>query len=97
MSVVKELIRTEDNGKISFGNYELTVKSKLSDFEFDGDMYKVKTYNEITKQNRLSVAAVEGPASIYLEGGVRYYSEGAVLEGDRIQTPEEGICYLVFQ
>ena len=31
-------------------------------------------YNEITKQNRLSVAAVEGPASIYLEGGVRYYS-----------------------
>ena len=54
-------------------------------------------YNEITKQNRLSVAAVEGPASIYLEGGVRYYSEGAVLEGDRIQTPEEGICYLVFQ
>ena len=54
-------------------------------------------YNEITKQNRLSVAAVEGPASIYLEGGVRYYSEGAILEGDRIQTPEEGICYLVFQ
>ena len=23
MSVVKELIRTEENGKISFGNYEL--------------------------------------------------------------------------
>ena len=43
MSVVKELIRTEENGTISFGNYELVVKSKLSDFEFDGDMYKVKT------------------------------------------------------
>ena len=42
MSVVKELIRTEENGTISFGNYELAVKSKLSDFEFDGDMYKVK-------------------------------------------------------
>ena len=26
MSVVKELIRTEENGKISFGNYELEVK-----------------------------------------------------------------------
>lgn len=52
MSVVKELIRTEENGKISFGNYELAQKSKLSDFEYDGDMYKVKTYNEITKLER---------------------------------------------
>ena len=52
MSVVKELIRTEENGKISFGNYELAAKSKLSDFEYDGDMYKVKTYNEITKLER---------------------------------------------
>ena len=42
MSVVKELIRTEENGTISFGNYELAVKSKLSDFEFDGDMYRLK-------------------------------------------------------
>lgn len=52
MSVVKELIRTEENGTISFGNYELPAKSKLSDFEHDGDMYKVKTYNEITKLER---------------------------------------------
>ena len=29
MSVVKELIRTEDNGTISFGNYELAQKSKV--------------------------------------------------------------------
>ena len=40
MSVVKELIRTEENGKISFGNYELAQKSKVSDFEYDGDIYK---------------------------------------------------------
>ena len=52
MSVVKEFIRTEENGTISFGNYELTKKSKVSDFEHDGDMYKVKTYNEITKLER---------------------------------------------
>lgn len=52
MSVVKELIRTEENGTISFGNYELTKKSKVSDFEHDGDMYKVKTYDEITKLER---------------------------------------------
>ena len=52
MSVVKELIRTEENGKISFGNYGLAQKSKVSDFEYDGDIYKVKTYKEITKLER---------------------------------------------
>lgn len=52
MSVVKELIRTEENGKISFGNYELAQKSKVSDFEYNGDIYKVKTYKEITKLER---------------------------------------------
>ena len=31
MAVVKELIRTEENGGISFGNYELPTKSKASD------------------------------------------------------------------
>ena len=31
MAVVKELIRTEENGGISFGNYELPAKSKVSD------------------------------------------------------------------
>ncbi|MGI6095535.1 MAG: endosialidase [Lachnospiraceae bacterium] len=49
MSVVKELLRTETDGTISFGDYELQTKSKLSDYEHDGDMYKVKTFREITK------------------------------------------------
>lgn len=52
MAVVKELIRTEENGSISFGNYELAQKSKLSDYQHQGDMYKVKTFQEITKLER---------------------------------------------
>ena len=52
MAVVQELIRTEENGTISFGNYELTQKSKVSDYMNKGDIYKVKTYNEITKLER---------------------------------------------
>ena len=52
MAVVKELIRTEDNGTISFGDYELSQKSKLSDYQHQGDMYKVKTFKEITKLER---------------------------------------------
>ena len=52
MSVMNELIRTEENGSISFGNYMLDVKSKAEDFEHDGDLYKVKTFHEITKLER---------------------------------------------
>lgn len=52
MPVVSELIRIEDDGTISFGNYELPSKSKLQDFEYRGDLYKVKTFHEITKLER---------------------------------------------
>lgn len=49
MAVVKELIRKEGDGTLSFGNFELDSKQKLSDFEYEGDLYKVKTFKEITK------------------------------------------------
>jgi len=49
MVIVEELIRKEDDGTISFGNYKLNIKSKVSDFEHQGDLYKVKTFCEITK------------------------------------------------
>ena len=52
MAVVEELIRTEADGGISFGNYELDTKTKVSDFEYEGDLYKVKTFKEITKLER---------------------------------------------
>lgn len=52
MAIIKELIKKESNGTISFGNYELSEKKKLSDFEVSGDMYKVKTWSEITKLER---------------------------------------------
>ncbi len=52
MSVVKELLRAEKDGTISFGDYELDTKSKLPDFEHKGDLYKVKTFKEITKLER---------------------------------------------
>ena len=52
MPVIEELIGIEQDGTISFGNYKLGQKAKKSDFEYQGDMYKVKTYNEITKLER---------------------------------------------
>ena len=52
MPVVEELIRTEADKSISFGNYKLEKKSKLDNFEQDGDLYKIKTFYEITKLER---------------------------------------------
>lgn len=52
MAVVAELIRSEANGTISFGDYTLGAKSKLDNFEHAGDLYKVKTFREITKLER---------------------------------------------
>ena len=52
MAAVKELIRVEADGSISFGDYELEVKTKLKDFNHQGDLYKVKTFKEITKLER---------------------------------------------
>ncbi len=49
MAVISELIREESDGTISFGNYELAAKSKQDNFNHQGDIYKVKTFNEITK------------------------------------------------
>lgn len=52
MAVISELIRSEADGAISFGDYSLSAKAKLDNFEHQGDIYKVKTCKEITKLER---------------------------------------------
>ncbi len=47
-----DLIRVAADGSIGFGDYTLAVKSKLSDFPHMGDLYKLKTFAEITKLER---------------------------------------------
>ena len=49
MATVKELLRAENDGTLSFGDYTLPAKTKKDNFEFEGDIYKVKTFAEITK------------------------------------------------
>ena len=49
MAVVKEVIKEEANGTLSFGNYTLPEKAKVEDFKHAGDLYKVKTFNTMTK------------------------------------------------
>ncbi len=52
MPGIESLIRVEQDETISFGNYSLNEKSKKQDFEHQGDLYKVKTFYEITKLER---------------------------------------------
>lgn len=52
MSAVKELIKAEVNGTLKFGDYTLDTKAKLDGFDFQGNLYKVKTFAGITKLER---------------------------------------------
>jgi hypothetical protein len=63
MGVIAEIIRHEQSGGISFGNYLAKEKQKVGDFDVNGDIYKVKTHNEITrleKNSKLLLEAVPG-------------------------------------
>lgn len=82
MAVVEELLRTEANGAISFGNYMLDAKAKVEDYEHGGDLYKVKTYRKLTKLEKNGMFAYESdPGTSVLqfeetEAGVSFLVEG---------------------
>ena len=82
MAVIEELIRSEADGTLSFGNYELAAKSKKSGFEHDGDMYKVKTFSEITRLERNDLFVYESVPGTVVTGlkttadGISFSVEG---------------------
>ena len=59
MTVISELLRVEADNTLSFGDYSLADKTKLDNFEFQGDLYKVKTFKEITKLEKNGMFAYE--------------------------------------
>ena len=59
MAVVEELLRTESDRTISFGNHKLASKAKLEDYEHGGNLYKVKTFKELTKLEKNGMFAYE--------------------------------------
>lgn len=82
MGVITELIRTEADGTLSFGNYELEQKTKLSDYLYQGDMYKIKTFYEITKLEKNGLFVYESVPGTAVNGfseavdGVEFMVEG---------------------
>ncbi len=83
MAGIEGLISSEEDGTLSFGDYELTEKTKKADFEHDGDLYNIKTYDEITKLERNGVfvyESVPGTAVRHFKAtgdGIFFEAEGA--------------------
>ena len=77
MSVVNELIRSEQDGTLSFGNYLLDTKSKLSDFEpgtavnnFQASADGVKFEVEGKEDAQITLELEEGASyAISIDGG----------------------------
>ena len=82
MAVVKELLRSEADGAISFGNHKLEQKAKLEDYEHAGDLLKVKTCREITKLEKNGMFLYESVPGTSINGflekenGVDFIVEG---------------------
>lgn len=101
MAVVKELLRTEVDGGLSFGDYTLDKKTKLDGFEFQGDIYKVKTFYEITKLEKNGMFVYESVPGTAVEDfymtdeAVTFTVSGA--EDAQITVElEEGCEYIVY-
>ncbi len=83
MAIVEQLIRSEQDGTISFGNHKLEAKAKAEDYKHAGDLYKVKTYNTMTKLEKNGMFLYESvPGTSVLN--FKEQAEGVefVVEGD---------------
>lgn len=63
MAIVVEALRLENDKTLSFGNYIVKEKQKVVDFDVDGDIYKIRTHNEVTrlsKNGKLLLETVPG-------------------------------------
>ena len=83
MAAISEIIRTENDQTVSFGDYTQTQKKKADNFSHAGNVYKVRTFAEITKlgKNDMFVyESVPGTAVSHFaedENGVSFTAEGA--------------------
>lgn len=82
MAVVEDLLRSEADGAISFGNHKLAQKAKVEDFKHAGDLLKVKTYKDITKLEKNGMFLYESVPGTSVNGfmeqaqGVEFSVEG---------------------
>ena len=83
MAAVKDLLRAEADGTLSFGDYTLASKTKLDGFEFQGDLYKVKTFKEITKLEKNGMFVYESvPGTVVHDFRATDKAVNFVVEGE---------------
>ena len=83
MAIVEQLLRSENDGTISFGNHKLEQKAKVEDFKHTGDLYKVKTYNTMTKLEKNGMFLYESvPGTSVLNFKEMVEGVEFVVEGD---------------
>ena len=68
MAAVSELIRREEGNSISFGDHTLATKAKVEDFDVAGNLYKVKTFKELTKLERDGLFVYESEPGTSVNG-----------------------------
>ena len=79
MSVINDLINIESDS-LDFGNYELATKTKKDGIEYKGDIYKIKTFNEITKLEK---------------NGMFVYESVPGTSVEHFQATEDGVTFTV--
>ena len=83
MAAIEELIRSEADGGLSFGNHTLSDKAKKEDFLHDGGSFKVKTFSSMTKLERDGVLVYESTPGTSVtdfkkdDKGVAFFVEGS--------------------
>ena len=83
MAVIDELIREEETGALSFGNFALATKTKKDGFQYQGDSYKIKTFREITKLERNGMFVYESvPGTVVHDFRATDKAVNFVVEGE---------------
>ena len=83
MAVIDALIREEETGALSFGNFALATKTKKDGFQYQGDSYKIKTFREITKLERNGMFVYESvPGTVVHDFRATDKAVNFVVEGE---------------
>lgn len=91
MGIVKEGIVLNSNNTLSFGNYEIAQKLKITDFMVQDDNYKIRTHKDVTrlsKNSKLLLETVPGATVhnlLVTESETSFEAEGL---GDTLLTLE---------
>ncbi len=83
MGIIENGIVVNVDNTISFGNHIAKEKVKVDDFKIGDDIYKLRTYNEVTRLTKNHILVFESTPGVtvhnfkYTENKVEFSAEGA--------------------